>query len=121
MNVYLEAVSRHLVAQGLSVDLLTRRTDPEQPDSVRLPSGALLRYLTAGPSDAVPKAELAYFVDEFSHELADLESYDVVHFALLVVRGRRSRARQSQRCTSCAEPAHGGCHEECRAGPRRRR
>jgi len=79
MNVYLEAVSRHLVAEGLSVDLLTRRTDPEQPDSVRLSSGAVLRYLTAGPSDAVPKAELGRFVEEFSHELTDLEPYDVVH------------------------------------------
>lgn len=79
MNVYLEAVSRHLVAQGLSVDLLTRRTDPDQPYELTLPSGARLRHLTAGPPDTVPKADLGRFVEEFSEGLAELEPYDVVH------------------------------------------
>ncbi|WP_029136129.1 glycosyltransferase [Nakamurella lactea] len=79
MNVYLEAVSRHLVAEGLEIDLLTRRTAPDQPDSVLLPSGARLRYLAAGPPDTVPKSALRHFVDEFSQNVADLGHYDVVH------------------------------------------
>lgn len=79
MNVYLAAVSGRLVARGLEVDLLTRRTSPDQPNSVLLPNGARLRYLTAGPPDTLPKAELASVVDEFSDELASLDRYHIVH------------------------------------------
>lgn len=79
MNVYLEAISRHLVTQGCTVELLTRRTDPDQPDAVKLSSGATLRHLTAGPPDTMPKERLGQVVEQFTANVIALPRYDIVH------------------------------------------
>lgn len=79
MNVYLEAISRHLVTQGCTVELLTRRTEKDQPDAVPLASGATLRHLDAGPPDTLPKVRLAQVVQQFTANVIALPRYDVVH------------------------------------------
>lgn len=79
MNVYLDALAGRLVRAGFAVDLLTRRSEPGQPDAQELASGARLLHLNAGPADQVAKSELADHLAEFAAAIADLGCYDVVH------------------------------------------
>ncbi|MDQ2848339.1 MAG: glycosyltransferase [Actinomycetota bacterium] len=79
MNVYLDALAGRLVGEGFAVDLLTRRTDPQQPEVEVLTSGARLVHLDAGPADEVAKSDLANHLAEFAAAIAELGCYDVVH------------------------------------------
>ncbi|MDQ6657042.1 MAG: glycosyltransferase [Actinomycetota bacterium] len=79
MNVYLDALAGRLVGEGFAIDLLTRRTDPGQPEVEVLPNGARLLHLDAGPADEVAKSDLADHLAEFAAAIAELGCYDVVH------------------------------------------
>lgn len=79
MNVYLASVAGPLVAQGFSVDLVTRRVDPDQPDVEELASGARLVRIEAGPLEALSKGRLERHVEEFAAGLVDVGPYDLVH------------------------------------------
>ncbi|CCH79723.1 putative Glycosyltransferase [Nostocoides japonicum T1-X7] len=79
MNVYLASVAGPLVAEGFSVDLVTRRVGPEQPAVEELPSGARLVRIEAGPPEDLSKGRLEHHVEEFAAGLADVAAYDLVH------------------------------------------
>lgn len=83
-NVYVAEVARGLAEAGLSVEVLTRRDDPSLPAVVRLPSGARVVHVDAGPARFVPKEELLPYMPAFADEvLRRLEQralpYDVLH------------------------------------------
>jgi D-inositol-3-phosphate glycosyltransferase len=79
MNVVVAALGDGLAARGHDVELLTRRSSPDLPDSVRTPGGARLRFLDAGPAAAVRKEELPALTGAFGAALAALPAFDVVH------------------------------------------
>lgn len=79
MNVYLASVAGPLVAQGLDVDLLTRRVHPDEPRMEDLASGARLVRVEAGPLEALAKGRLARHVGEFAEGMAHIADYDLVH------------------------------------------
>jgi D-inositol-3-phosphate glycosyltransferase len=79
MNVVVRNQAEALGAAGHQVEILTRRSSPDEPDSVDLAPGVVLRFLTAGPVEAVPKGRHEEFVDEFRDRLAELGPWDVVH------------------------------------------
>lgn len=68
------ALGRH----GHKVDLITRRADAAQPDTVEIGPGVSLRLLSAGPTEPMAKSAQEAVIDDFRAELSELAPYDVV-------------------------------------------
>lgn len=79
LNVVERATADALADLGHTVELITRRADPAEPDTVELRSGVVLRHVTAGPQRPLPKSEIDAFVPEFSEGFGRLGPYDLVH------------------------------------------
>jgi D-inositol-3-phosphate glycosyltransferase len=84
MNVYIRELATHLAAQGLPVDIFTRRTDPETPEVREIVPGVNVIAISAGPPAEIGKNDLFPFLPEFAEEMAlySLRAgtrYDVVH------------------------------------------
>ncbi|WP_307803034.1 glycosyltransferase [Frigoribacterium sp. PvP032] len=79
MNVVVRNQAEALGAAGHEVEILTRRSSADEPDAVELAPGVVLRFLTAGPVEAVPKGRHEEFVDEFRDRLSELGPWDVIH------------------------------------------
>ena len=83
MNVYVHHLAEELAAQGLAVDIFTRRHDPDDPEVVEMAPGARLVHLDAGPPEA-PKESLFGYLPLFQEGLLRFAAdrglrYDVVH------------------------------------------
>lgn len=84
MNVYIRELSCHLAAQGLPVDIFTRRTDPDTPEVREFAPGVNVVAITAGPAAPISKNELFPYLPEFAEQMAlyslrEGVRYDVVH------------------------------------------
>ena len=81
MNIYVVESAERMAAMGVSVDIFTRRHNPDLPDIVELSSGVRVRHLNIGAYNAT-KEELPALIpnlsDAFSKVLED-EKYDVLH------------------------------------------
>jgi len=84
MNVYVRELSCHTAALGLPVDVFTRRTDPNTPETVALCPGVNVVSVTAGPPTALSKHEIFPLLPAFAAEVARYAArqganYDAVH------------------------------------------
>jgi D-inositol-3-phosphate glycosyltransferase len=79
MNVVERAQAEALAALGHQVELVTRRSSPDDPDEVVLFPGVLLRHLDAGPRTPLPKSVIDDHIDQFSAGLATLPRTDLLH------------------------------------------
>lgn len=80
MNVVEYHQAFALAALGHRVDLITRRSDPGQPDVVELSDAVRLRHLPGGPAQPLAKSLIDAHIEEFSAGLAALDvRYDVLH------------------------------------------
>ena len=79
MNVVERCQAQALAALGHEVELVTRRSHPDDPDRVQLMPGVTLRHLDAGPATMLPKSVIDDHIEEFSAGLARLAPPDVVH------------------------------------------
>ena len=81
MNIYVVESAERMAAMGVSVDIFTRRHNPDLPDVVEISSGVRVRHLNIGACSAT-KEELPALIpnlsDAFSKVLED-EKYDVLH------------------------------------------
>ena len=81
MNIYVVESAERMAAMGVSVDIFTRRHNPDLPDIVELSSGVRVRHLNIGAYNAT-KEELPALIpnlsDAFSAVL-ETEKYDVIH------------------------------------------
>jgi D-inositol-3-phosphate glycosyltransferase len=81
MNIYVVESAERMAAMGVSVDIFTRRHNPDLPDTVELSPGVRVRHLNIGACSAT-KEELPALIpnlsDAFSKVLED-EKYDVLH------------------------------------------
>ena len=81
MNIYVVESAERMAAMGVSVDIFTRRHNPDLPDIVDLSSGVRVRHLNIGACSAT-KEELPALIpnlsDAFSKVVED-EKYDVLH------------------------------------------
>lgn len=78
MNVVELHQAQALAALGHRVELVTRRSDPSQPDIVTLAPGVSLRHVNAGPQTPLAKSAIDAHIDEFAAGLAALDPYDLV-------------------------------------------
>ena len=80
MNVVEYHQAFALAALGHRVDLITRRSNPAQPDVVELSDAVRLLHLPGGPAQALAKSLIDAHIEEFSAGLAALGvRYDVLH------------------------------------------
>jgi len=82
-NIYVAQVAQRLVDEGHTVDVFTRRDDPEQAPVVYLRPGLRVLHIPAGPAAFVPKEQLLDYMPEFAEACVRLcragLHYDVVH------------------------------------------
>ncbi|MCD7100682.1 glycosyltransferase [Pseudoclavibacter sp. 13-3] len=79
MNIVIQHISAELAALGHHVDVITRRSAPEQPDAIELAPRLTLRTITAGPEHPLPKAEHEACIEPFADQLRTFGDYDVIH------------------------------------------
>lgn len=79
MNVVELNLAMVLPQLGYEVDLITRRTDPSQPDLVEIAPGVRLIYLEAGPPTPLAKSQIDQHIPQFAFGLSALKSYDLFH------------------------------------------
>ena len=81
MNIYVVESAERMAAMGVSVDIFTRRHNPDLPDIVELSPSVRVRHLNIGACSAT-KEELPALIpnltDAFSTVLEN-EKYDVLH------------------------------------------
>ena len=82
LNVSVREVALRLARRGVEVDVFTRRTDPDLPDTVELADGVAVHHVRAGPRRPVGKREVANHLCAFllalqRHPTAG--SHDLVH------------------------------------------
>lgn len=84
MNVYVRELSRHLSAQGITVDVYTRRQHPCHPTVVEFAERARVIHLPAGPAAPYSKHRVWDHLPEFVDGVQDFINehalqYDVIH------------------------------------------
>ncbi|MCC5949540.1 MAG: glycosyltransferase [Nitriliruptoraceae bacterium] len=82
LNVYVLEVARRLAGRGVHVDVFTRRTVADQPDTVRVAPGLDVHHVTAGPVGPVDKADLANLLCAFVLAMErhpSAATHDVIH------------------------------------------
>lgn len=79
MNVVERHQAMALAALGHTVELVTRRADPDAPDAVEVAPRVTLRHLPAGPPTPLAKSVIDDHLGEFGEHLMRLDAPDVVH------------------------------------------
>lgn len=82
MNIYVCESAQQMAAQGIKVDIFTRRANHDHPDIVDLGNGVRVIHLNVGPVDGVTKEQLPAYIPELSQafNVAMKENqYDVIH------------------------------------------
>lgn len=79
MNVVERCQAQALAELGHRVELVTRRSSPDDPDELELLPGVTLRHVDAGPPTPLAKSVIDDHIEEFSTGLARLAPSDVVH------------------------------------------
>jgi len=81
MNIYVVESAERMAAMGVSVDIFTRRHNPDLPDIVELSPGVRVRHLNIGAYNAT-KEELPALIPNLSEAFSmvlENEKYDVLH------------------------------------------
>jgi D-inositol-3-phosphate glycosyltransferase len=83
MNIYVCEAAAQMAAQGIAVDIFTRRANNDHPDIVDQGNGVRVIYLNVGPVDGVKKEDLPALMPElsaaFKNALTSGVQYDVIH------------------------------------------
>jgi len=81
MNIYVLESAQRMAAMGVSVDILTRRTDASQPDIVEISPGVRVRHFECGHG-SLTKEQLPAHIHGLSKEFLRIvksENYDAIH------------------------------------------
>lgn len=79
MNVAVRATALELGALGHTVDIVTRRTSPEQASAHAIAPNVTMHHLTAGPVERRVKGDHEAYIAEFGAALDTFGDVDVVH------------------------------------------
>jgi D-inositol-3-phosphate glycosyltransferase len=83
MNIYVCESAQQMAAQGIQVDIFTRRANNEHPDIVDLGNGVRVLHLNVGPVDGLTKEKLPELIPDlsaaFKAALTCQGHYDVIH------------------------------------------
>ena len=126
MNVYIVETAKRLADAGIAVEIFTRATSSDLPQTVEMHPGVLVRHITAGPFEGLGKHDLPGQLCAFSAGVMRAEArqepgfYDLIHSHYWLsgpggLVGPRTVGRAAG-----ALRAHPGQGEERPAGRRRR-
>jgi D-inositol-3-phosphate glycosyltransferase len=85
MNVYVVETAKRLADRGVAVEIFTRATASDQPPTVEIRPGVLVRHVTAGPLEGLPKGDLPAQLCAFTAGVLRTEAfhepgwYDAIH------------------------------------------
>jgi D-inositol-3-phosphate glycosyltransferase len=83
MNIYVCESAQQMAAQGIAVDIFTRRANSDSPDVVDLGNGVRVIHLNVGPLDGVTKENLPALIPAlsvaFKEALSGEAKYDLIH------------------------------------------
>jgi D-inositol-3-phosphate glycosyltransferase len=85
MNVYILQTATRLADAGMAVEIFTRATSSDQPSSIEIHPGVLVRNVTAGPFEGLGKLDLPAQLCAFAASVLRAEAYhepgwyDVIH------------------------------------------
>lgn len=80
LNVYVREVANRLAQRGHDVQILTRRTEPDEPAVLELASGAVVRNVCAGPAAPVAKHDLPSLLCSFAMQARPMVGpNDIIH------------------------------------------
>ncbi len=84
MNVYIRELARELGRSHLTIDIFTRRTQPEQPTIVSLSPHVRVIHIEAGPPVAVDKHDLPGLLPTFALQVEQFarrerRAYRIIH------------------------------------------
>lgn len=85
MNVFITQTARAMARRGTQVEVFTRATSSEQPPTVELADGVLVRHVPAGPYEPLGRDELPAQLCAFASGVLRTEAfqepgyYDVIH------------------------------------------
>ena len=82
MNIYVAESAKRMAAMGVTVDIFTRRANPDLPDVVEFAPNVQVHHLGSGLADGITKERLPELIpalaEEFKVALAK-QRYDLVH------------------------------------------
>jgi len=82
MNIYVAESAKRMAAMGVTVDIFTRRANPDLPDVVEFAPNVQVHYLGSGLADGITKERLPELIpalaEEFKAALAK-QRYDLIH------------------------------------------
>jgi D-inositol-3-phosphate glycosyltransferase len=81
MNIYVVESAQRMAAMGVSVDIFTRRTDPDAPEIVEISPGVRVRYFDCGHG-TLTKEQLPIHIAGLSKAFLQImrnENYDAIH------------------------------------------
>ena len=82
MNIYVIEAAQNMAAQGVAVDIFTRRTNHEVADLVEISPGVRVIQLNVGDVEGVTKEQLPALIPAMSESFKELViqgGYDVIH------------------------------------------
>ncbi len=84
MNVYICELARELGRSGITVDIFTRRTQPDQPEIVVLGPRVRVIHIEAGPVAPIHKNDLYQCLSAFTRQIEafacrEHRTYDLLH------------------------------------------
>jgi D-inositol-3-phosphate glycosyltransferase len=85
MNVYIVEIARRLAGAGVEVEIFTRATSSETPQTVVMAPGVQVRHVIAGPFEGLAKEDLPAQLCAFTHGVLRAEAarpqgfYDLIH------------------------------------------
>jgi len=82
MNIYVVEAAQNMAAQGVQVDIFTRRNSADVADIVEFAPGVRVIQLNVGPVSGVTKEQLPKLIPELAaafKEALSKEQYDVIH------------------------------------------
>lgn len=129
MNIMVRHTADALAAAGQHVTVFTRRADPDTPSEILLPSGVVVRQVSAGPHAPADKREHENYIAPFAEELrAHWGSFDLVHshhwfsgMAAQPLAAERGIPHVQSYHSVAADPHHSLAQGEPPEGPGRRR
>jgi D-inositol-3-phosphate glycosyltransferase len=82
MNIYVAESAKRMAAMGVTVDIFTRRSNPDLPDVVEFAPNVQVHHLGSGLADGITKERLPELIpalaEEFKAALAK-QRYDLIH------------------------------------------
>src|SRR3989442_6780290 len=84
MNVYMRELARELGQQHNTVDIFTRWTDEQTPETVQISPNVRVVHIKAGPLSPISKHDLYQYLPAFAHNIDQFRrrharTYDVLH------------------------------------------